>query len=401
MYYSASILAFFLASMAPTSLSALSSEGIKEAVGTGCVNSVKFHSSFLSDTGNICSECAFCDGSRLNSLLDPKVESVCIDCGAAENNCKSIEILTEFENPWMMNFVTLTSSAKSSDEDPSKITIKALDDSSTWKALYDSEVKFEGRNQLILFNNHKQYNKYSITYERKISSALMSLGHYGLIEAYTKGCAANIYGNITKDNVLPYETLAPTESPTVEPTQAPTSTPFDTSTLNNAVSVWNYNRQIAIDTWGHIKYWSTGRVTSMKDLFRGASSFNDDISLWNTASVSDMSFMFRDATEFNSDLSQWNTGAVGNMNNMFNYASNFTSDLSQWNTGSVTTMGSTFGSASTFNSDLSQWNIGSVTNMYYMFGDASSFTYDLCWDLDTVPNTKSMFLRSPGSSTDC
>ena len=116
MHYSASILAFFFASMAPTSVSALSSEGIEEAVGTGCVNSVKFHSSFSSDTGNTCSECTFCDGSRLNSLLDPKVESVCIDCGAANNTCKSIEIMTEFENPWTMDFVTLTSSTKTSDE---------------------------------------------------------------------------------------------------------------------------------------------------------------------------------------------------------------------------------------------------------------------------------------------
>ena len=34
-------------------------------------------------------------------------------------------------------------------------------------------------------------------------------------------------------------------------------------------------------------------VTDMSDMFRGASSFNSDLSSWNVSNVTDMSLMFR------------------------------------------------------------------------------------------------------------
>ena len=46
----------------------------------------------------------------------------------------------------------------------------------------------------------------------------------------------------------------------------------------------------------------------MSVMFRGATSFNSDLSKWNVGNVKDMSYMFDGATSFNSDLSKWNVG---------------------------------------------------------------------------------------------
>jgi len=42
----------------------------------------------------------------------------------------------------------------------------------------------------------------------------------------------------------------------------------------------------------------------MKELFKGKSEFNDDISKWNVSNVTDMSGMFVDSS-FDGDISGW------------------------------------------------------------------------------------------------
>lgn len=49
------------------------------------------------------------------------------------------------------------------------------------------------------------------------------------MEAFTKSCASNFYEAITRQNIEPYKTLAPTGSPTSSPTDMPT----DPITLTN------------------------------------------------------------------------------------------------------------------------------------------------------------------------
>ena len=62
-------------------------------------------------------------------------------------------------------------------------------------------------------------------------------------------------------------------------------------------------------------------------MFNGATAFNQDISAWNTAAVTTMANMFKDATAFNQPLTHsgnsWNLANVTNMTNMFTGATAF------------------------------------------------------------------------------
>jgi len=61
----------------------------------------------------------------------------------------------------------------------------------------------------------------------------------------------------------------------------------------------------------------------MRDLFKGKSSFDEDISGWDVSNVTDMKGMFYNAIEFNQDISSWDVSSVGNMYIMLKNASAF------------------------------------------------------------------------------
>ena len=48
--------------------------------------------------------------------------------------------------------------------------------------------------------------------------------------------------------------------------------------------------------------------------------------------------MFRGAVSFNQDLSEWDVSGVTDMNSMFDYAGSFNQDISHWDVSSVTDM---------------------------------------------------------------
>tara|TARA_X000001036_G_scaffold436598_1_gene480060 strand:- start:1043 stop:1858 length:816 start_codon:yes stop_codon:yes gene_type:complete len=145
----------------------------------------------------------------------------------------------------------------------------------------------------------------------------------------------------------------------------------------------------------------------MNDMFKGAISFNSDISLWNTVAVTDMGAMFASASAFNQDLNSWNTLAVIDMSYMFYGATAFNGNIGSWNTAAVTNMEGMFKGATVFNQDgmffqatafnqnIGSWNTAAVTNMIGMFQGATVFNQDLTgWCVTNITSEPSGFAVS-------
>ncbi|CAJ1935890.1 unnamed protein product [Cylindrotheca closterium] len=213
-----------------------------------------------------------------------------------------------------------------------------------------------------------------------------------------------------------YPTHGPTLSPTLQPTTAqptpvPTALPprwncFESnSELSEAVGNWFQPSELKASvesTYGPIKDWCfAASVTSMRNLFSGRTTFNEDIGNWNVSSVTDMPFMFYSASSFNQDLSSWDVSSVTTMSHMFDGAASFNQDLSSWIVSSVKFMSVMFRNAQSFDQDLSSWDVSSVTDMTGMFHRASSFNQDLSsWDVSSVTKMPSMFLDASSFNQD-
>src|SRR3989339_836578 len=175
------------------------------------------------------------------------------------------------------------------------------------------------------------------------------------------------------------------------------------TSFNGDISNWNVSNVtnmgfLFIDATSFnrdISKWNVSNVTFMTNMFNGASSFNGDISNWDVSKVIDMNGMFQDASSFNGDISNWGVSNVTNMSNMFYNATSFNGDISNWDVSNVTNMQRMFSGASSFNRDISNWDVNKVTNMYYMFYNASSFNGDISrWNVSLVTNMNAMFYNA-------
>jgi len=377
---------------------------IEDAVGSGCENHIEFSSLFSTDTGDECNSCKMCDGYDLSEIFNPKGRGVCVECVSADSSCKNFNVITSFSSPWSMKFLPCAATSMSSEYDPKSVFVHGSNDSVTWMELFKSDKtetllkERSGTVEFILGDNDEDYNFYKITFTLKDGVTKMHLGHLGIVPALTKTCTADIYSAITGEVAQPFETSAPTHQPTSPPTAAPTDAPgFEMTDANikTAVNLWISDLTNARATYGHVSAWDVSKVTSMYGLFKGKTTFNDDISGWNTSGVISMREMFEKASEFNQDISNWDTGRVTNMPSMFLGATLFNANLSTWNTSYVTAMNGMFLDAEAFNCNITSWNIKKVTTMNGMFYRASAFEQDLCWDVKGKI-TGNLFFESPG-----
>ena len=96
--------------------------------------------------------------------------------------------------------------------------------------------------------------------------------------------------------------------------------------LKRAAQEWIDNEPLAETKFGPISHWDVSEISSMKELFRGAASFNADLSRWVVDKVVDMSGMFANATSFDSDLSCWQVSQSADTTGMFDGASSLNVD---------------------------------------------------------------------------
>ena len=181
-------------------------------------------------------------------------------------------------------------------------------------------------------------------------------------------------------------------------------------------------------------------------MFKGATSFDQDISGWDVSNVEDMTVMFDGAnglsdgakcaihTSFSTnsnwpydwsglcpgfhfqtkaelqtavdmwvddnaaalstygEINTWDVSLITDMSELFLEKSTFNDNISNWDVSNVTDMNNMFRDASNFNQVLSSWDVSSVSNMGGMLGGAYSFNQDISnWDVSNVTNMYQMF----------
>ena len=104
---------------------------------------------------------------------------------------------------------------------------------------------------------------------------------------------------------------------------------YVTSTFNQPIGDWDVSN--VNNMWAMFKSssfnqpignWDVSSVTDMYDMF-GNASFNQPIGDWDVSSVTYMAYMFRGAISFNQDLSSWSVDGVLN-------CEDFSTDTPQW-----------------------------------------------------------------------
>ncbi|MEC4738505.1 BspA family leucine-rich repeat surface protein [Shewanella sp. E94] len=141
-----------------------------------------------------------------------------------------------------------------------------------------------------------------------------------------------------------------------------------------------------------IGHWNTSNITNTLDMFNGANAFNQDISSWDTSKIFTMQAMFNNAIAFNQNISTWDTGATTSMLSMFQGATSFNQPIGSWDTAKVTNMSFMFDDATSFNRDISTWDTNKVTVMVAILRDATSFDQNLAsWEVAAVTSMNLMF----------
>ncbi len=147
-----------------------------------------------------------------------------------------------------------------------------------------------------------------------------------------------------------------------------------------------------------IDHWDVSTITSINGMFYNAAIFNQPLNSWDVSNVTDMSGTFGNAQGFNQPLNSWDVSSVTVMSNgnkaraIFGGATAFNQPLDNWDVSNVTDFSYLFQNATAFNQPLGTWNVSNATTMAFIFNAAEAFNQPLnTWSVSNVTTMESMF----------
>jgi surface protein len=177
-----------------------------------------------------------------------------------------------------------------------------------------------------------------------------------------------------------------------------------------------------------VNSWNVSNVSSLYRVFKGCTSFNQDLNNWDISSATSLRRLFEEATAMNGNISNWDTRNLTSINGLFmksgfntsNAGFNTHANNIYWNTSNVDDMGLAFNnmqsdipsisnwdtskvrnfgafalSSTNFNQDVENWDVSKTQFTNSMFNDAKLFDKDLSsWDMSKVINCSRMFVNS-------
>jgi hypothetical protein len=120
-------------------------------------------------------------------------------------------------------------------------------------------------------------------------------------------------------------------------------------------------------------------------MFKGAVSFDADLSHWNLRSLTSASYMFAQTRSFRGiGLDKWNIESLILANNMFERANAFDANLSQWDVSNILDMTSMFAQTNSFQGyGLDSWQFNFSATTDHMFCEAKGLkrSYMAYWSI--------------------
>ncbi|NLF22080.1 MAG: DUF285 domain-containing protein, partial [Lentisphaerae bacterium] len=146
---------------------------------------------------------------------------------------------------------------------------------------------------------------------------------------------------------------------------------FDAASSNVTTLAQMFRGATAFDQ--NISGWNVGKVTTMADLFYNAAAFNQPIGTWTVSNVTTLAATFYGAAAFNQPIGDWDVGKVTTMASLFYNAAAFNQPIGDWAVSNVTTMSHTFYGAAAFSQPIGDWDVSNVTTMSHTFYGATAF----------------------------
>ena len=115
----------------------------------------------------------------------------------------------------------------------------------------------------------------------------------------------------------------------------------------------------------NVHAWDVSSATTLEGMFYNDPFMNEDVSgnqfaSWTVSNVQNMDYVFYGCSKFvgtTSGIDAWDTSQVTSMRNMFRDAVSFEGNLKSWDVSKVTDMDSMFRNATTYNEDIMAWDV--------------------------------------------